>query len=180
MTPIRNNFEDPDFSEQVVKALTRVSERDRFVHECTVFMREMWKRSVKKVGKYQAKEIMRQIMGEKKPGPSKADEDNALDHFICSYISHCGQKQSDEKIAKRLLKSKPYYVQWESGLILVASDEFQTEMDSILAKDPAAKRTPINIRLPALEKRVERCRRRALDDGVLPKEYAPKPYNRGQ
>jgi hypothetical protein len=176
--PIRNNFEDPDFAEQLAKELARVVERRRLINKNAGFMREMWQRSVKAVGKYQAKEIMRQIMGEKKPGPSKADEDNALDHFICSYISHCGPKQSDEKIAKRLLKSKPYYVQWESGLILVASDEFQTEMDSILAKDPAAKRTPINIRLPALEKRVERCRRRAIDDGVLPKEYAPKQYCR--
>jgi hypothetical protein len=171
-TPIRNHFEDRDFTDQVVKVLTRVSGRKRLVRDCATFMGEMWKLSVKKVGKHQAKEIMRQIMGDKKPGPSKADEDDALDDYICAYISHCGPKQSDEKIAKRLLKSKPYYVQWKAGLILVGSDEFQGE------EHPAAKRTPINIGLSALEKRVERVRRRAIDDGVLAKDYSPRRYYR--
>ena len=175
-SPIRNNFEDPDFADQVAKVLTRVSERNRLVRESTVFMSEMWKRSVKNVGKHQAKQIMREIMGDKKPGPSKADEDNALDDYIRAYISHCGSKQSDEKIAKRLLESKLYYVHWKSGSILVASDEFQTEMDSVLAEHPAAKRTPINTGLAALEKRVGRIRRQAIEDGLLGREFAPKIY----
>lgn len=179
-SPIRNNSEDPDFAAQLVKALTRLSERRRLVRESTAFVREVWKRFVKNVGGHQAKEIMRQIMGEKEPGPPPADKDNALEDFICGYISHCGPKLGDRKIAKRLLKSKPYYVQWNSGAIVVASDEFQTEINSVLAKHPGAKLIPITKGLAALEKQVLRVRRRAIDDGVLPKEFAPKPHYRNQ
>lgn len=179
-TLLRNNFEEPDFTNQVVKVLTRVVERRSRVRDVKIFMREMWKRSVKAVGKHQAKEIMREIMGDKEPGPRKTDEDNALDDFIRAYISHCGPKQGDEKIAKRLRKSKPYYVQWDSGAIVVASDEFETEINSALVEYPKAKRTPINKGLPALKKQVERVRRQAIEDGLLGREFAPKIYRRDQ
>jgi hypothetical protein len=177
---IRNNFEDPDFAEQLAKELAPVVERRRLIDKNAGFMREMWQRSIKAVGEHQAKEIMRQIMGEKEPGPSKTDEDNALEDFICGYISHCGPKQGDGKIAKRLLESKPYYVQWGPGAIVVTSDEFQAEINSVLALYPAVKHTPIKKGLAALKKQVERVRQRAIDDGVLPKEYAPRRYYRGQ
>jgi hypothetical protein len=86
-SPIRNNFGDPDFAVQLAKALTLVSDRRRLVRQSTGLVSEIWKRFVKNVGKHQAKEIMRQIMGEKEPGPSKTDEDNALEDFICGYTS---------------------------------------------------------------------------------------------
>jgi hypothetical protein len=166
-SPIKNNFEDEEFLEQLAKALTRVSDRRRLVRQSTALVREMWKRFVMNVGKHQAKEIMRQIMGEKEPGPSKTDKDNALKDFICAHISYCGPKRGDGKIAKRLLESKPYYVQCGSGAIVVASDEFQKEINSVLAEHQAVKRTPITKGLAALKKQVERVRRRAIDDGVL-------------
>jgi hypothetical protein len=71
-------------------------------------------------------------------------------------------------------------VQWGPGAIVVTSDEFQAEINSVLALYPAVKHTPIKKGLAALKKQVERVRRRAIDDGVLPKEYAPRRYYRGQ
>src|SRR5260221_11043595 len=171
---MRNNFEDPEFIELVAKELTRVSERQRLVRKNADFMRGMWTRSVKAIGKHDAKETMREIMGDKDPGPSKTAEDIALENFICAYIRHRGPKQGDGKIARCLLGSQPYFVQWDSGSIVVASDEFHTEINSILAKHPAVKRTPINKEFAALKKHVEPVRRRAIDDGLLPIAFAPK------
>ena len=56
--------------------------------------RELWKKLVNRVGKLQAKEIMRYVMGGKKPGPRNTDQGNILTCFIYTYIRHWGLDQS--------------------------------------------------------------------------------------
>jgi hypothetical protein len=119
---------------------------------------------------------MREVMDEKRPGPTKSNEDNALSDFICAYIRHCGPKQSDDKIAQRFYESDPYYIIFPSGVTVVATKEFQAAADMTLAENPKAVTKPIAKTLGALERKVHRVRQWAIEEGVLPKEYSPRPW----
>ena len=88
-----------------------------------------------------------------------------------------GLEESDEKIAKRIIESKPYYARCESGHVAVVND-WMTE-ERLLRDETIVKRTPINKGLPALKKQVGRVRRWLIEEKILPKEYAPKQYYRG-
>jgi hypothetical protein len=177
-SPERSIFEDEDFQQQLSREVTRMAERQQVVRKSKLLASELWKRLVKNVGEHQAKETMRQIMGDNEPGPPRTHEDNALIDHICAYIHYCGPNLSDEKIAKRIFESKPYYVQFGSGEIVVASKEFQVEADATLAEYPNAVCRPIGKGLVALKRQVGRVRRWAIEEGLLAKEYTPRPYRR--
>ena len=74
--------------------------------------RGLWKRLVGRVGKPQAREIMRDVMGDQKPGRRRTDKDEALFIFIYGYIRR-GFGQTDRKISEHIFESKPYYLQYE-------------------------------------------------------------------
>ena len=131
-----------------------------------------WKQLVEAVGEPQAKQIMQFVMGEKKIGRSG---DRMIILIYC-YIRARGLEESDEKIAKRIIESKPYYVKCASGQCGVAND-WMTE-ERFLGDETIVKRTPIKKGLLAMKKHVERVRRWLIEEKILPKEYAPKQYYR--
>jgi hypothetical protein len=132
----------------------------------------LWKKLVKAVGGRQAKQIMHFVMDEKKGG---RPGDPMLVLIYC-YIRACGPNESDEKIAKSIIKSKPYYVKCESGECGVVNDWMTEERH--FGDETIVKRTPINKGLPAMKKHVGRVRRWLIEEEILPKEYAPRPYYR--
>jgi hypothetical protein len=136
-------------------------EQAEMVNRTKLLAGELWKRLVKNVGERQAKLIMREIMGGKQPGP----RNEHLINFIRDFIRYCGPNHSDEKIAKRLLKSKP---RLDADVFIVGESGVKIQ------------RKPIRIDkgLAALEKQVGRIRREMIEEGALPKEYAPRPYYR--
>jgi len=131
-----------------------------------------WKQLVEAVGEPQAKQIMQFVMGEKKIGRSG---DRMIILIYC-YIRAWGLEESDEKIAKRIIESKPYYVKCASGQDGVVND-WMTE-ERLLGDETIVKRTPIKKGLLAMKKHVERVRRWLIEEKILPKEYAPKQYYR--
>jgi hypothetical protein len=137
---------------------------------------ELWKRLVARVGKPQAREIMRHVMGDRKPGPRRTDEDDALTVFIYGYIRR-GPDQTDGRIAKHIFDSNPCYLQYESGAAAVVNNEI-TETYMCLSDDPIVGRKPIKKSLAAIKKQVERMRRWTIEEDILPKEYAPRTYYR--
>lgn len=147
---------------------------------------ELYKRITKNVGVPAAKEMMRSIMGDKKPGPRRTDEAVALDCFIYAYLLHWGADQTDAKIAKRIFESEPYYVELDSGAVIVVNNKEFSESfcdltdDSNLADDPIISRRAITVSLGAIEKRVERFRRWAIKEDHLSKGHAPRQYTRDQ
>ena len=96
--------------------------------------------------------------------------------LIYSYIRAWGLEESDEKIAKRIIESKPYYANCAKGHCVVVND-WMTE-EHLLGDEIIVKRTPINKGLPAMKKHVERVRQWLIEEKILPKEYAPKQYYR--
>jgi hypothetical protein len=116
MTSPERNFEE--YSERQ----KRSSERAEKWSKSEWYARRLWKSLVTNVGEPEAKEIMRHIMGDKKPGPLRTDEDTALTMFIYIYLLHWGADQTDAKIAKRIFESKPRYLQLNSGAIVVANN----------------------------------------------------------
>jgi hypothetical protein len=137
--------------------------------------RELWKRLVNNVGQPDARKIMHHVMGDKKPGRRKTDENEALLYFIYSYIRRTGL--TDAKIARLISESNPRHVQYESGLIGVVNDEI-TETYMSLDDDPIVDRWPITKGYSAIRKQAERIRRWTIEEGLLPTEYAPRPYHR--
>jgi hypothetical protein len=131
-----------------------------------------WKQLVEAVGEPQAKQIMQFVMGEKKIGRSG---DRMIILIYC-YIRAWGLEESDEKIAKRIIESKPYYVKCASGQCGVVND-WMTE-ERFLGDETIVKRTPIKKGLLAMKKHVERVRRWLIEEKILPTEYAPKQYYR--
>jgi hypothetical protein len=132
-----------------------------------------WKELVEAVGEFQAKQIMQSVMGEKKTGRSG----DPMTMLVYASISIWGLVESDEKIAKRIIESKPHYVESASGKSGVVN-EWMTE-ESIVGDEIIIKRTPINKSLPAMKKHVGRVRQWLIEEKILPKEYAPKPYYPG-
>jgi hypothetical protein len=142
--------------------LIRLYERHEVVHKSKLLARELWKRLVKNVGERQAKMTMLEIMGDKQSGP----RNEFLINFIRDFIRYCGPDQSDEKIAKHILKSKP-----EIDVdVFIASKEKVVEIQT--------KKMRIDKGLAALKKQVGRIRREMIEEGSLPKDYAPRPYCR--
>ena len=165
----------------------------------------LWKALVQNVGTRQAKEIMHEVMGGKKPGPRQTPEQQALKGFIRNYIQTSDSNQSDEQIAKCILEAEPHYFQSNPFTIDelremakrafgvdLSDDDLRDELrdqsaidvvsrksaEMILNKDPKLQPRPIGKGLAALEKQVGRIRREMIEEGSLPKEYAPKPYRR--
>jgi hypothetical protein len=146
------------------------SERAKRLAEANKLATELWKRLTTAVGHREAKEIMRAVIGGKKPGPTKSDEETALTLLI--YYSLI---RGDKQIASRIVNGDPYYLKYESGQVLA----YTTELNEVTLEDnPAVGRCKINKSLAALKKQVERVRRETLNDDLLPKEFAPKPYYR--
>jgi hypothetical protein len=147
---------------------------------------ELWKRITKNVGVPAAKEMVRNIMGDKKPGPPNTDERVAMNCFIYAYLLHWGTDQSDGKIAKRIFESEPYYLELDSGAVIVVNKKEFSESfsdltdDPNLTDDPIISRRPITMSLGAIEKRVERLRRWAIKEDHLSKCHAPRQYTRDQ
>jgi len=126
---------------------------------------------------------MREIMGDKKLGPGRTDEDEALIKFIRLQIQSRDSNQSDEKIAKSISESEPYYLRekftYDGSPELITVDVVSKEtMEMTLAKNPDALVHPVGKGLAALEKQVGRIRREMIEEGSLPKEYAPRRYSR--
>ena len=137
----------------------------------------LWKLLVRNVGEPDARSILRHVMGEKKPGRPTTDRDVALSMFFYAYIRHWGLKETVGKIATRIYQSSPYYLKYKSGAVAVANSEFTEEYMS-LVDDPIVDRERIDMKIPAIKKRLDRMRRFALEENILPSEYAPRPYYR--
>jgi hypothetical protein len=131
-----------------------------------------WNQLVETVGKPRAKQIMQYVMGEKKTGRSG----DRMIFLIYIYIHAWGLEESDEKIAQRIIKSKPHYVKCASGQCGVVNDWITEE--NHFGDETIVTRTPIKKGLPTMKKHVERLRRWLIEERVLPKEYAPKQYYR--
>ncbi len=177
------------------------SKQQKVNDEARVYAAKLWKLLVDKMGVRLAKDTMYEIMGDKKPGPRRTDERKVLIDFIRRQIQSCDSNQSDEQIAKRILDSEPHYLH-EKCTIDDLRDWFKIDnlpdwfkiddipdwstidvvtkksMDLTLAKNPKARVWPVGKGLAALEKQVGRIRREMIEEGSLPKAYAPKPYHR--
>jgi hypothetical protein len=138
-----------------------------------------WKQLVKNVGKPEAREIMHHLMGDKKPGRPKTDQTIAMTMFIYAYLLRVGLNNKDGEIANHIFESSPTYLQFQSGAVAVANSDF-TEAYLSMPDDPVVQRTPVGMSLSAIKKSVERLRRRAIDEGTLAKNYAPRQYYRDQ
>ena len=165
-------------SEEYSQRVKHRSERDSERRGAAAASHVFWGRLIKKVGEPEAKEIMRHVMGGKKPGPPRTDENMALTMFIYTCLLHWGADQTDAKIAKRIFKSKPRYLQLNSGAIVVANNNKFSETYLSLPDDPIVERRPIDLKYGAIKKRVERIRRWTIKDDMLPEAYAPRPYHR--
>jgi hypothetical protein len=141
------------------------------------YANNLWKLLVRNVGEPEARNIMRRVMGEKKPGRPKTDRDVAMIVFIYGYIIRSGLSQTDGRIANDIHKSSPCYLQYESGAVAVSNSDI-TETYMSFTDDPIVGREPINLGLAALKKRVERVRRYAIAEDLLARSYAPRPYSR--
>jgi hypothetical protein len=153
---------------------------DPFEWEVEKSAEKLWYLLVKKVGERKAKLIMRRVMGDGKLGRPKKPEERLLRSVIDRFI-HTNARESDEKIAKRILGVGLAYVWYRSGAIGINKD---LKCDDIVIDDDGVPDTvvkvkPINKQLSSLKKRVQRIRREMIEEGSLPKEYAPKPYHRG-
>ncbi len=136
---------------------------------------EFWTGLVDAVGERRAKQIMKFVAGDKKSGPRERSEDYLMTLTILLFIRFYGLNESDGKIAKRILDSGASFVQCKSGSAFVVNDLIE---ESLCQGETIVKRTPINKNFPTMKKQVERIRRLLIEDKLLPKEWAPKPYYR--
>lgn len=166
----------PERLEEYSRRQKRNSERRNVWLKSREFASDFWKRLVNNLGESEAKDMMRHIIGDKKPGPS-SDEEEALFLFIHTNLLLVGLELTDGKLAEYIFESRPHYLIRESGMVGVANDVF-TETYLSLPDDPVVDRRPINKSLAAIKKQVERIRRRAIEEGTLPTSYAPRPYHR--
>lgn len=164
-------------SEEYSERLKSRSERADLWNKSEGYARRFYELLVTKVGEPKAKEIMRHVMGGKKPGPPMTDDDIALKMLIYTYLLHWGEDQTNAKIAKRIIESKPRYLELKSGAIIFANNDF-SETYMSLPDDPIVGSRPIDLKLAAIKKQVERIRRWTIKDGMLPEAYAPRQYRR--
>ena len=167
----------PERLEEYSRRQKRNSERRNVWLKSHEFASDFWKRLVNNLGESEAKEMMRHMTGDKKPGPPRTDEEVALVVFIYANILHFGLDERDGKLAKHIFESQPYYLIHELGCVSVANNEF-TETFLSFSDDPVVDRRPIDKSLAAIKKQVGRIRRRAIEEGTLPTSYAPRPYHR--
>jgi hypothetical protein len=159
------------------KTPKQTSEQSEVRRRSYEFASAFWKTLVNKVGASEAKAMLHHIMGDKKSGRPRTDQDTALIIFIYSYILRFGLKINDKEIARHILKSGPHYLYYESGAVVVANSEI-TEAYLSFADDPVVERKPIDISVTAITKRVERVRRWSIKEDLLSREYAPRSYRR--
>ena len=164
--------------EKFLECVNRRTQRDKVRREAEEYAQKFWKLLLEKVGDSEAKEIMRHLMGDKKAGPRRTEEDVALSMFIFGYLLHFGLDHTDAKIAEHIFESKPCYLQLESGAIVVSNNADFSATYSF-TDDPIVGRRPINMTFPAIKKQVERHRRSAIKEERLPKTYAQRPYQHG-
>ena len=151
-------------------------ERSQFRLElkAQILAQQFWKELVEKVGEFRARDILRGVMLEDEPGRPK---DHILSSFIYVHIRLFGLEESDERIAKRIVESRPEEVWFESGERVIVN-EWVTEANTCFG-ETIVERVPFKKGLKAIAKQVERTRREFIEDGILPKEYAPRKYYRG-
>jgi hypothetical protein len=162
-------------------------EQFQFEVEVEQSAHRLWKLLVAKVGQSKAKRVMLGVMGDKKPGPQNKPE-RRLNELIQGCISRYA-RESDEKIAKRILARKLHYVRYESGGIGIMNGDELTRDDIISWEVDGDEYTVDCVRIAewnsigksliSLKKRVQRIRRQMIEDGSLGKEYAPRRYYRG-
>jgi hypothetical protein len=73
---------------------------------------QFWKTLVEKVGESKAKNILHEVMLEERSG---RPEDYVLIGFLYIHIFSFGLDESDEKVAKRIIESRPDQVFFASG-----------------------------------------------------------------
>jgi hypothetical protein len=159
------------------KRLKQATERGDVRRQSYEFASAFWKRLVKNVGEPEAKDIMRHLMGDKKPGRRATDEGAALTRLIYGYLLRFGEKNTDRKIACHIFESDPHYLDFESGAVAVANSDLIEEYLR-LDDDPIVGRRPIAMSLAAIRKRVERLRRWSIEEDLLPRGHAPRSYRR--
>jgi hypothetical protein len=161
-------------------------DRLRFDYEAEEYASKFWKLLVEKAGELKAKSIMLALMGDKKPGP-KSPKERLLNDIIRGCL-HQNGGESDEKIAKRILARKPCWVRYQSGHWGIAYGyelsgddliDIDVHGDGEYVIDMIVEQKPIEKGLKSLKKRLERIRRQMIEEGSLPKEYAPRPWYRG-
>jgi hypothetical protein len=136
---------------------------------------KFWSSLVGAVGERRAKQIMKFVTGDKKSGPRERYDDYLMTLAIVVFIRFFGLSESDGKIARRILESGASFVQCESGRSFIVNDLIE---ELLCRGETIVKRTPINKSFPTMKKQVERVRRLLIEDKLLPKEYAPRPYYR--
>jgi hypothetical protein len=161
----------PEMLLQTAEAMDASEQRDVGL-KALVLAGALWEKLAKAVGEREAKQIMHFVMGEKKKGRRT----DPMFYLIYIYIRVWGLDESDEKIAKRIIESKPYYLKCASGECGVVNDWMTAER--LLGDETIVKRTPINKGLPAMKRHVARVRQWLIEETILPKEYAPRPYYR--
>jgi hypothetical protein len=160
------------------RRLKQTSQRGDVKGKSYEYASALWKRLVENLGEPEAKRIMHHLMGGKKPGRPKTDQDVALIMIMYSYILHFGLRKSDGEIARHVFETGPHYLELKSGAVIVSNSDY-TEEFLRLADDPVVGRKPVVMSLAAIRKRVERLRRWSIEEGLLPRTYAPRPYYRG-
>jgi hypothetical protein len=168
---------DPQDVQEHSRRLRQSLERSEREQRTEGLAQQLCDRIVTNVGRPKAREMMRRLMGGKKPGPKQTDEDLALTYFIYGNILHFGKFLVDGKIARLILENNPCYLKFKSGALFMANDLI-TEETFDTRDDPIVGREPLRISPSALKKRVERVRRWAIEEGSLSKEYAPRLYCR--
>jgi hypothetical protein len=166
---------NPEELQEIAARHERFTARLNVQREAEEWAIKIWKALVAKVGESEAKDMMRRIMGDKKPGPPDTDESIALKSFIGVYLLHQGKERSDGEIARHIFDSDPRYVQHESGAVNVVNNDY-TEEFLELPDDPVIRRWPIDKNRGAIEKIVKRQRRWAVKEYLLSKKSPPKRW----
>ena len=150
--------------------------QDEIFRKSSRFAFQFWHGLVKNLGERRAKQLMNYVMGNKQSGRGEQREEAYLNGLIMLYIEYLGVEESDGQIAKRIFESKPYFVECESGYFAIVNAIFIEEV--ICEGQTIVRRTPINQTLPTIKKQVGRVRRSLIEEKLLSKEYAPRPYYR--
>ena len=157
--------------------MQRSSEREGRRAKATQLAAALWKRLVHAVGEGEARGSMRLVMGSRRPGPRPTDDANALKRHIYMHIRTSPPGQSDDVIANRILGRNPSYVQCQSGDVIIV-DNVIGEPDLTDSDDPIVAKRSMTKSQNALKKEISRLRKWAIEEDLLPREYAPRRYYR--
>jgi hypothetical protein len=133
----------------------------------------LWHQLVINLGPSEAKKMMLNIMGGRKVGRPRSEEDLALERLIDFYVFSFGLELTDSEIARWIHKNEPYFLKYGSGLVLGCTKELN---EACPDDNPIVGRGPLVRSYKTLKKRVERVRQSLLDYHMLPPEYAPRKY----